>query len=108
LDNLRLKKNLLKKLSYVDAAESLNFNFTDSGLFGLRVTGSADKAKDLLTASVAELKALATSVTAEELAIAKSTLKNSVLTALERQADRLEETVKNVIIMKKRKIILFR
>lgn len=48
LNNLRLKKNLLQKHSYVDAAECLNFHFTDSGLFGLRTSGSADKAKDLL------------------------------------------------------------
>lgn len=101
LNNIRLKKNLLQKHSYLDAAEALNFHFTDSGLFGLRVTGSADKAKDILNGSVAELKSLATSISADELLTAKNTLKLSVLTALERQTDRLEETVKNIRTFKK-------
>lgn len=96
LNNLRLKKNLLQKYAYFDHAEALNFHFTDSGLFGLRTTGSADRAKDILNHSIAELKAVATGVSAEELLSAKASLKNSVLTALERQTDRLEETVKNV------------
>lgn len=96
LNNLRLKKNLLNKYAYFDHAEALNFHFTDSGLFGLRSSGSADRAKDILNHSIAELKAVATTVTADELLTAKAALKNSVLNALERQTDRLEETVKNI------------
>lgn len=74
----------------------MNFHFTDSGLFGLRTSGSADRAKDILNHSIAELKAIASGVNADELLTAKAALKNSVLSALERQTDRLEETVKNV------------
>lgn len=35
----RATKNLLNKHSFVDAASCLNFTFSDSGLFGLSVTG---------------------------------------------------------------------
>lgn len=96
LNTYRLRRNILQKHSYVDVAEALNFHFSDAGLFGLRVSGSADKAKDVLNLTVAELKGLASSVSADELALAKSVLKNQVLTALERQSDRLEESVKNL------------
>ena len=33
---------VLNKHSYADHAESVNFNFTDSGLFGVKFSGSAD------------------------------------------------------------------
>lgn len=74
----------MQKHSYLDAAEALNFHFTDSGLFGLRMSGSADKAKEIFSHSIAELKSIATNVSADELMTAKNALKNSVLTALER------------------------
>lgn len=35
----RTTKNLLNKLHYVDSANAINFNFSDTGLFGLAVTG---------------------------------------------------------------------
>lgn len=37
----RTTKNLLNKLHFVDSAQALNFNFSDSGLFGLTVSGPA-------------------------------------------------------------------
>ncbi len=37
----RTATNLLNKYSYVDSAQAINFNFSDSGLFGLTVTGAA-------------------------------------------------------------------
>jgi len=37
----RSSTNLLNKHSFVDSAHTLNFNFSDAGLFGLSVTGSA-------------------------------------------------------------------
>ena len=37
----RTTKNLLNKLHYVDSAQAVNFNFSDSGLFGLQISGHA-------------------------------------------------------------------
>jgi mitochondrial-processing peptidase subunit alpha len=94
LNNLRLKRNVTNKLHYVDYARGTNVNFTDSGLFGLRLSGSAENTKDILNAITSELKGLTQSIKPEELNRAKATLRTNVLINLERQADRLEDTVK--------------
>ena len=39
---------VLSKHSFIDSATGLNFNFSDAGLFGFKVTGSAEKGADLL------------------------------------------------------------
>lgn len=91
----RASSNLLNKHSFIDSAHTINFNFSDSGLFGLTVTGSASHAHQLLEATTSELKGL-TTISREELERAKNAAKSSILTALERQKDRLEESVKNV------------
>ena len=39
---------MLSKHSFIDSATGLNFNFSDAGLFGFKVTGSAEKGSDLL------------------------------------------------------------
>jgi len=40
--------NLMQRYSFVDGAGSLNYSFTDSGLFGMTVEGPASNAQDLL------------------------------------------------------------
>lgn len=42
----RASTNLLHKLSYVDSAETINFNFTDSGLFGLSLSGPSSNVRE--------------------------------------------------------------
>jgi processing peptidase subunit alpha len=91
----RSASNILNKHSFVDAVNTLNFNFSDTGLFGLSVTGSASNAHQLLEVTTSELKGL-TTISKEELQRAKNATKSNILTALQRQTDRLEETVKNV------------
>lgn len=33
---------VVDKHSYIDSAEAINFNFSDTGLFGVKVRGAAD------------------------------------------------------------------
>lgn len=37
----RLQKNILNKHVFIDGAQSLNVNYSDTGLFGLKLSGSA-------------------------------------------------------------------
>jgi len=76
----------------------LNFTFSDAGLFGVKIIGSADKGSELLSNVVTELKALTGPITNAELSRAKNLLKTQLYLALERTADRLEEAAKNVKI----------
>lgn len=41
---------------YVDTAEAYNFNYSDSGLFGIKLKGDASNGVDLVNKSVSELK----------------------------------------------------
>jgi predicted Zn-dependent peptidase len=92
----RTTKNLLNKLHYVDSANSVNFNFSDTGLFGLQISGHASNGNDILQALVGEIKGLTQKVDNQELERAKNITKSNILMALERQKDRLEEAVKNI------------
>lgn len=97
----RSAQNLLNKHNFIDSAHAINFNFSDAGLFGLAVTGSASNANEILEATVSELKGLTGSIAKEEFQRAKNLAKLNILTALERQKDRLEEAVKNVKVFGK-------
>lgn len=94
----RATRNLLNnpKYPFIDSANALNFHFSDAGIFGLSVTGSANKGSEILKGLVGELKGLTQPIPAEELTRAKNILKSNILMAMERQQDRLEEAVKNV------------
>jgi len=94
--NSRLNKNLAQKHHFIDSATALNFHFTDSGIFGIHVCGSASNGTEIVDAITGELKDLTKSIPADELQRAKNTLKNYIYSAMEKQSDRLEEAVKNV------------
>ena len=92
----RATKNLLNRLSYVDSANALCTCFSDTGLFGLILSGPSTNANELLRSTMDEIKLLADPIPAIELQRAKNITKSNILMALERQKDRLEESVKNV------------
>lgn len=92
----RATKNLLNRLSFVDAANAVCTNFTDSGIFGLILSGPSSNTNDLLRAIINEIKGLAKPIPPIELQRAKNITKSNILMALERQKDRLEESVKNI------------
>lgn len=87
---------MFHKLDYIEGVNTINMHFTDSGLFGMQITGRRQQAKEIGKVIVDELKDLKSNITEEELRRAKNILKINVLMALERQGDRLEEIVKSV------------
>jgi hypothetical protein len=54
----RLQQNVLNKNIYIDTAVPYLASFTDTGLFGVKLSGSAANAKEVLEAAVNELKSL--------------------------------------------------
>jgi len=94
----RASKNIIhnsKYSSFIDGAHALNFNFSDTGLFGLCLKGDAHHGAEVLQALIEQLKALK-DISKDELLRGQAALKNHIFHALERQSDRLEETVKNI------------
>lgn len=81
----------------VDRAVALQSNFSDSGLFGLQAAVASDAAQRGLDGMVNVIKGM-NQVNKAELNQAKAVLMNSLLTHLDRSADRLEEAAKNVNI----------
>lgn len=93
--NSRLRNNVVLSQNACDSAKVVNFQFSDSGLFGVQCQGPADKGQKSLEAVMAELKSLS-SVSAQELSRAKASVITEVLSVLECQSERLEEASKNV------------
>lgn len=73
-----------KKHSFVDSANAFNFNFSDTGLFGLSITGCANHATDVLNLVISEFRHLRENVSKDEFERAKNVLKYHIFTAMER------------------------
>jgi predicted Zn-dependent peptidase len=86
--------------NFVDQVSSINNHFTDSGLFGLSVTGAGSHSQDLLNVTLEELANLRNNISDQELARAKNNLKMNVLLTFERQQDRLDEIAYNYMTHK--------
>merc|ERR1711957_1047953 len=91
--SLRSARNVTGVHNFVDSFGCINQHFSDSGLFGLRISGQSSNANELVEVLVKELK---DNVTDEELNGAKGTLKLKMLLGLEKQTDRLSETMQNL------------
>ena len=85
----------MQQFNFVDSASSINSHFTDSGLFGINVTGPGAHSADLLYGAMEILHGLRQNISEVELNRAKNILKMQVLMAMERQDDRLEEIARN-------------
>lgn len=94
--HLRSARNVTGVHNFVDSFGSINQHFSDSGLFGLRISGQSSNANELVDVLVNEFTALRDNVTDDELRAAKGTLKLKMLMGLERQSDRLSETMQNI------------
>ena len=87
--------NAVKNNGFLDSVNGINSNFTDSGLFGVKVSGAGSHSADLLHVSLSLLDSLRQPIDDVELARAKNALKMNFLLAMENSADRLEELARN-------------
>jgi len=88
-------KNVLCEHNFVDSFGSINMNFSDSGLWGLLVSGQAANGNEMVNLLCQELDGLRT-ISDLELETAKNTLKIQITLGLERSCDRLNETLQNL------------
>ncbi|KAL4450306.1 hypothetical protein ABPG74_009012 [Tetrahymena malaccensis] len=100
----RATKNLLNRLSYVQGADCICNVFTDSGFFGLKLTGTNESINELVQSCIRELHLLQMPISPIELQRSKNILKSLIHLSLERQQDRLEEAAKHIINFKQIKI----
>lgn len=85
----------IRTSNFVDQVYSINNQFTDSGLFGISVTGAGSHSQDLMNVALEDLANLRNNVSDQELSRAKNNLKMNILKTFERQEDRLEEIALN-------------
>lgn len=98
LENKGFSKNtgIKQKFPFVESVDTINMNFSDSGLFGLTVKGAKGNAKDLSKVLIETLLDLKRGITDKELQEAKDRLKANINKTMQEQDTRLEEVVKNV------------
>lgn len=87
--------NIVSQHSFVDHAHAINHHFTDSGIFGLQVTGSGSHSRELMDVTVRQLAGLKDHISDEELNRAKNVLKMNIAKDMECPTNRLEEIAKN-------------
>jgi len=94
---LRSWKEVVSQAAFVDSLSAVNYHFSDSGLFGLRISGQTSHAPQMAEILAQQLNRLATEPVPEtELEAAKTTLTLQVLKGLELKDTRLAETLKNL------------
>ena len=99
--NLRNRAHArLRTSNFVDQVHSINNHFTDSGIFGVSVTGAGSHSQDLLNVALEELSSLRNNISDQELARAKNVLQHNVLLTFEKQQDRLDEIAYNYLTHK--------
>lgn len=75
----RLNRNVVAKDQSIYEASAFNFNYTDSGLFGVRGVAKPGKAASLVSAVLGELNNLKSSISDEEVSRAKALYKSHFL-----------------------------
>jgi predicted Zn-dependent peptidase len=85
----------IKDNAFLDGLNGINSNFTDSGLFGVKVTGAGSHSEDLFKVALSTLDGLRNPISESELARAKNNVKMNFMLGMERGSDRLEEVARN-------------
>jgi predicted Zn-dependent peptidase len=85
----------VKNNGFLDGCDAINSNFTDTGLFGIKVNGAGSHSQDLFQVAMTMLDSMRNPIDEVELARAKNALKMNFLLGTESSADRLEEVARN-------------
>jgi processing peptidase subunit alpha len=93
----RLYQNILNRYGFVQAASVFTAFYNDVGIFGVYGTTSADCMGQLVATICEEMKKMAVSISAEELARAKNQLKTSLLMNLESRPVLFEDIGRQVL-----------
>lgn len=88
----------MRNNGFLDGLSGINSNFTDSGLFGVKVTGAGSHSQDLFQVAMETLDSMRQPIDEQELARAKNNLKMNFLLAMENSGDRLEEVARNYAV----------
>lgn len=92
----RIQRNILAKNAFVDGAQAFSTSYEDTGLFGLKVSGSASHAQQVVSVAANELSQLK-NVTAAEVELAKQSLKARVNLEHSSSWRRLEDRIKSLV-----------
>ncbi|KAM3135333.1 hypothetical protein pb186bvf_012631 [Paramecium bursaria] len=88
--------NLMQKIACVEQAGGVFQPFIDCGIFGMRVGGPQNTVKPLYECLVQEIRNLLIPMSDEEFERSKNISNTLIQINLEKQADKLEESVKNI------------
>lgn len=94
----RVQSNIISKHPFVSHGEPFKYSHSDSGIFGLHLTGSAAHGKEVIDSAINELKSL-TNIRDEEIRDAKNLLKVKLFNHLEDPATRVEDAAKSLLLI---------
>jgi len=81
----RLYSSLIEKTDWVEDVSAFNFNYSDSGIFGVAAVANRGKVAELVEKITGQLKQVKTSVSSDELQRAKNIFKASLLFSTEKK-----------------------
>eukprot|EP00919_Chromeraceae_sp_WS-2016_P046121 GHVR01109655.1.p1 GENE.GHVR01109655.1~~GHVR01109655.1.p1 ORF type:complete len:113 (-),score=4.09 GHVR01109655.1:1354-1692(-) len=70
----RIQRNILNKNVFVDSVEAFSTSYSDSGLFGMKISGSAAHITEILDVAAKEMSGLR-DISNKDLELAKQSLK---------------------------------
>lgn len=97
--------SVIRNNAFVDSMSAISSHFSDSGLFGLSISGAGSHSADLLKVALEQLDSLRNNIDEAELARAKNHFLMDFYSNLESSSDRLEEVARNY--MSNQKLTLF-
>lgn len=86
----------LSRYPFLDTLSPINHSFSDSGLFGINVTGASSHSADLMSVAIHELQRLSQDISDEEFERGVMQLRMQVLMQLENEDARVEEAARSV------------
>merc|ERR1712113_1357529 len=93
----RLSTEVVKQSPYVESCSAFNTSYSDSGLFGVYTVVSPDQAGDVCKSVTSCLTGL-TSVTSDELQVAKATLKGNLCRQVDNTAMLMQDLGTQILL----------